>query len=56
MPDKPWVELRALVQAAFDDKDVVASPPSDSEEWGYLADTVTDHVYAFVKKARSSEL
>jgi hypothetical protein len=52
--DKPWVELRALVQAAFDDKDVVAHPPRDSDEWGFLADTVADHLYAFVKQARSS--
>lgn len=54
MTDKPWVELRALVQAAFDDKDVVAHPPRDSDEWGFLADTVADHLYAFVKQARSS--
>ena len=54
MTDKPWVELRALVQAAFDDKDVVANPPTSAEEWGYLADTITDHLYAFVQKARNS--
>ena len=54
MTDNDWVELRALVQAAFDNRDVVVHPPEGADDWGYLADTVTDHVYAFVKRARSS--
>jgi hypothetical protein len=49
--DKLWVELRQLVEAAWDDKQVHTTPPHDEAEWGYLADTVVDHVYAFVQKA-----
>jgi len=48
--DKLWVDLRELVAAAWEDKRVLAEPPADADEWGYLADTVVDHVYAFVRQ------
>lgn len=51
MTDQLWVELRQLVDAAWEDKDVLASPPREVAEWGYLADTVVDHIYAWVKAA-----
>lgn len=49
--DKLWVELRRLVEGAWDDKAVLEAPPTDAAEWGYLADTVVDHIYAFVQEA-----
>jgi len=36
--------VRQAVEDAFADDDVLENPPTTEEEWGFLADTVADHV------------
>ncbi len=50
--DKLWIEICQRVEdALFADQDVVNNAPTSRQDWEDLAGTITDHVYATVRRA-----
>jgi hypothetical protein len=48
--DHDWVAIYEVVEAGLRDANVLESPPSNEEELGFLADTVTDHLAAALQR------
>jgi hypothetical protein len=52
--DHRWMAVRQVVEEALADDDVQNRLPTTEDEWGFLADTITDHIVArFKTEART---